>query len=79
MKIVSHMNQDHAENLREYARFYLNLSIKNEENVLISGLDQFGVDLLVHEIKHRLDFKQELTSVSEARSVFVEMAKVARS
>ena len=45
----------------------------------MSGLDQFGVDLLMNEIKHRIDFKRELANVSEARSVFVEMAKVARS
>ena len=79
MKIVSHMNQDHEQNLKEYARFYLNLPLEAEEKVSISGLDQFGVDLLVNAIKHRIDFKRELTSASEARSVFVEMAKVARS
>ena len=79
IKIINHMNQDHLQNLRDYARFYLNLSLQSEENVLISGLDQFGMDLLVNEIKHRIDFKRELASVSEARSVFVEMAQTARA
>ncbi len=78
-KIVNHMNLDHEQNLKEYARYYLNLSLSAEENVFMSGLDQFGLDLLVNEMKYRIDFKNELVNASEARSVLVEMAKVARS
>lgn len=73
-KIVSHMNQDHLHNLQAYTRFYLGLEVGEGDSLRMLGLDQFGFDLSLNEVKHRIDFKQPLEDASQARSVFVEMA-----
>lgn len=78
MKIVSHMNEDHQHNLKDYARFYLGYHSQDEDSIRMCGLDQFGVDLLINESKKRIEFKTHLSDSSMARSVFVEMAKEAR-
>ena len=77
-KIVKHMNEDHGKNLKDYSRFYLNHECKESDNINMCGLDQYGVDLSLNGIKYRIDFKQVLTEVSQARSVFVKMADEAR-
>ena len=77
-QIVLHMNQDHQHNLKDYARFYLKLSISDTDEVKMCGMDQFGLDLLINETRKRVDFKTELTQVNEARSVLVQMAKEAK-
>jgi heme iron utilization protein len=73
LKIVEHMNTDHQLNLKDYVRFYLECGGGDE--IRMMGLDQFGVDLSVNEVKRRIDFKAPLENPSQARSVFVEMAK----
>ncbi len=75
LRIVEHMNTDHQHNLKDYVHFYLNHLCGEGEEIRLMGLDQFGVDLSVNEVKRRIHFKQPLQSPSEARSVFVEMAK----
>lgn len=75
LKIVEHMNQDHGHNLKDYVRFYLRHECGEGDHLTMLGLDQFGVDLSLNEVKHRIDFKVPLKSPAEARSVFVEMAK----
>lgn len=77
-KIINHMNQDHAHNLSDYSRFYLGHKYSESDSIRMCGLDQFGVDLVINETKHRIDFKSELTQASEARLQFVEMAIEAR-
>jgi putative heme iron utilization protein len=79
LKIVEHMNNDHAQNLKEYARFYLGIECSEGDVLRMMGLDQFGADLSLNEVKYRIDFKVPLQSPAEARSVFVEMAKVSKS
>ena len=78
-KIINHMNQDHTHNLIDYLRFYLGHKHSEGDSIRMCGLDQFGVDLAINETKYRIDFKSELSQVSEARSQFVEMAKEART
>jgi putative heme iron utilization protein len=75
LKIVEHMNKDHDHNLKDYVRFYLGHEWREGDSVRMVGVDQFGVDLSLNEVKHRIDFKGPLKSAAEARSVFVEMAK----
>ncbi len=79
LKIVEHMNKDHAHNLKEYVRFYLGIECREGDALRMMGLDQFGFDLSLNEVKYRIDFKVHLQSPAEARSVFVEMAKASKS
>lgn len=78
LKIVEHMNKDHHYNLKDYVRFYLGFECGEGDELRIMGLDQFGVDLSLNDTKHRIDFKAPLENPSQARSVFVEMAKEAK-
>lgn len=78
LKIVEHMNQDHGHNLKDYLRFYVGAECGEGDTLKMMGLDQFGVDLSLNDVKHRIDFKAPLESASEARSVFVEMAKASK-
>jgi heme iron utilization protein len=77
--IVEHMNQDHQQNLQDYARFYLQHAVQATDSIGLCGLDQFGMDLTINETKHRIEFKSELGHAGEARGVLVEMAKAARA
>ena len=77
LKIVEHMNQDHAHNLKDYVRFHLGLECMEGDVLRMTGLDQFGFDLSLNEVKHRIDFKAPLESPAQTRSVFVEMARAA--
>lgn len=79
LKIVKHMNEEHTQNLKEYSRFYLNYECKEGDTISMCGLDQYGIDLSLNEIKYRIDFKQTLNDISEARTVFVNMAKESRA
>jgi putative heme iron utilization protein len=72
--VVAHMNADHGNNLKDYVRFFLD---KEAESIRMCGMDQFGIDLAVNEIKERICFENPLKNASEARSVLVEMAKAA--
>ena len=78
LSIVEHMNKDHAHNLRDYVRFYSGIECLENDALRMMGLDQFGVDLSLNDVKCRIDFKAPLQSPAEARSVFVEMAKVSK-
>jgi heme iron utilization protein len=75
LKIVEHMNKDHEHNLKDYMRFYLGLQSREGDSLRMVGLDQFGFDLSLDEVKYRIDFKTPLVSSAQARSVFVEMAR----
>lgn len=79
LKIVEHMNNDHLHNLKDYMRFYLGIEFREGETLRMLGLDQFGFDLSMNEVKHRIDFKAPLESAAQARSVFVEMAHESRA
>lgn len=79
IKIINHMNQEHQHNLKEYARFYLDHVCKESDTFRMCGLDQFGVDLALNEMKHRIDFDHELSDPNEARSMFVKMANEAKN
>lgn len=77
-KIVIHMNQDHQNSLNDYARFYLDHRFEENDYIRMSGLDQFGMDLSVNEVKHRIFFERELGHSNEARTILVEMAKASK-
>lgn len=78
IKVVEHMNQDHGHNIKDYVRFYLGLECSKSDALRMVGLDQYGMDLSLNEVKHRIDFKTPLESPAQARSVFAEMAKASK-
>jgi putative heme iron utilization protein len=75
-KIIEHMNQDHLHNLKDYARSFLKHEAQTDDTFRLCGLDQFGFDLCVNGSTHRIAFEEALSDPSEARSVFVKMAKI---
>lgn len=78
LRIVDHMNQDHLQNLQDYVRLFLSSECGEGDTLRMTGLDQFGFDMSLNEEKHRIDFKTPLKNPSDARGVFVEMAKVSK-
>lgn len=78
-RVVEHMNQDHAQNLREYLRHYLELPVQDADAVRLCGLDQWGMDFSWESTKHRIEFPTELQAAAEARAVLVSMAQAIRA
>ena len=77
-RIVKHMNDDHGGNLKDYVRFYLKQAVGEGDLVRMCGMDQYGVDLAVNEVKERILFPETLASSGDARTVFVQMAKACK-
>lgn len=77
-QIVNHMNEDHKYNQVDYCRHYLS-EIITEEDVFMTGLDQWGMDLNIQGTLKRIDFPRVLKDPSEVRSIMVEMAKISKS
>jgi putative heme iron utilization protein len=77
--IIAHMNGDHADALRTYARAYA--GVDAEEAVMVA-VDRLGFKLRVtgagrrHSV--RIAFPREVTTAGESRTVLVEMLKRAR-
>ncbi len=69
LKIVEHMNKDHANNLKDYVCFYLGIECSEGDALRMMGLDQFGVDLSVNNVKYRIDFKAPLQSPDESSNL----------
>lgn len=65
-KIVQHMNKDHADALRRYAR---------GEPAEMAGIDAEGFDVLTAGRKVRIPFTSPVNSMEEARQALVEMAR----
>lgn len=69
MRIVDHMNQDHAESLAHYAL---------GQAAVMTGIDCEGFDMLVLDKKVRLDFDSPIHTMDEARQALVAMTKKSR-
>jgi putative heme iron utilization protein len=78
-RIVKHMNDDHVGNLKDYVRFYLKQAVGEGDLVRMCGMDQYGVDLAVNEVKERVLFPEVIGSSGDVRGVFVEMAKASKA
>ncbi|MEM7533218.1 MAG: DUF2470 domain-containing protein [Chloroflexota bacterium] len=77
---IQHMNEDHAHNLRDYARGLAGLVWA--EDVEMTGLDAEGFDLVVRgdgQIQQtRIVFDMPLTEPGQVRSALVALASEAR-
>jgi len=74
--ILAHMNQDHAQNLRDYCRHYKGKQAKKAEMV---GLDCDGFDVRTDGELLRFDFKTPVLDAMQAREALVEMAKESKA
>jgi putative heme iron utilization protein len=74
--ILAHMNQDHAQNLRDYCRHYQGKKTKNAEMV---GIDCDGFDVRAEGELLRFDFETPVLDAMQAREALVKMAKESKA
>lgn len=75
VSIITHMNEDHAKAVGDYARRLCGLS---GEGWRLAALDADGCDLVLDEQTARLPFDPPLQQASDARGTLVELARKAR-
>lgn len=75
---VEHMNQDHAETVNLYAKYYGKAS-EPERGWEMTGIDAEGFDLMAGEKSLRIFFREPLQEAAEVRRLLVEMAAAARA
>ncbi|MEQ1880536.1 MAG: DUF2470 domain-containing protein [Burkholderiales bacterium] len=73
--ILSHMNTDHANNLREYCRHFHGVLPEVTEMI---GIDCDGFDLRADGVRRRCDFDGEVKDAQAARAELVKLARLAR-
>jgi len=80
-RIVTHMNEEHAEDVRRYAEVYGDVG--EVDAARMTSIDAEGFDLSVEgdgsTTLVRIDFDTPLDTVDDARSRLVELAMAARS
>ncbi|NJN46497.1 MAG: DUF2470 domain-containing protein [Candidatus Competibacteraceae bacterium] len=78
---IAHMNEDHQQNLRDYAHAFAGLDWVSD--CRMTALDRFGFDLLCTDGDRteivRIGFDEALTKPSQLRPTVVEMANQARA
>jgi putative heme iron utilization protein len=74
--ILAHMNDDHADMLRDCCRHYHNLDTGSAEMI---GIDPDGFDVRAGDRLLRFTFESNVTNAEEARAALVAMAKQCRS
>ncbi len=70
--IIEHMNQDHQQALFHYCEVLIGAK---PADVVMTGIDSEGFDLLADKRKLRLDFDSAIKTVEEARATLVKLAK----
>lgn len=74
--ILSHMNQDHAQNLREYCRHVHGVETGAAE---MAGIDCDGFDVRADGRILRFDFEGQVADAVQARAELVALAKASRT
>ncbi len=75
--MVSHMNNDHADAIRDYCRLY-GESV-GDEGVRMSAVDSDGFDLMLGKRLLRIDFETPVSRADEVRKALVDLARRARA
>jgi heme iron utilization protein len=74
--ILTHMNADHAENLKTYCQHFHHVKVEKAEMI---GIDSLGFDVRTDvDTILRFNFDTPISNAQEARSALVTMAKVCR-
>lgn len=74
--VIAHMNEDHRDNINDYAAFF---GGKNTMNWEMTGLDPEGIDLVANDESLRVAFSRTLLKPEEIRPILVTMAKSAKA
>ncbi len=74
-EILAHMNDDHAENLRDYCRHVHDRTVASAQMI---GIDCDGFDVLADAEVLRFDFDGEVKDAGAARAELVNLAKASR-
>jgi len=72
-RIISHMNQDHADTLRTYLERQSGMA--PDADVVMVGIDAEGIDLRCGDRLQRLPLPRAVTTADEARAALVDMAQ----
>lgn len=80
-RIVTHMNEDHPEDVARYAEAFADVS--GVDSARMTSIDADGFELVVETdgttTPVRIDFDTPLDTVEDARSQLVELAMAARN
>lgn len=74
--IITHVNVEHARNLRDYCRFRHQ---RNADSAVMVGIDCDGFDVRADGAILRFDFAQPVTDAATARQALVELARQSRA
>lgn len=74
-EVIAHMNSDHQDTMRNYCRHFHQLAAMEVEML---GIDCDGFDVRADGMVLRFDFDQPVMDAQQARTVLVEMARVAK-
>lgn len=74
--ILSHMNQDHAHNLREYCRHVHGVEAREAQ---MAGIDCDGFDVRADGKLLRFEFGERVADADQARAELVSLAKASRT
>jgi putative heme iron utilization protein len=72
-EIIEHMNRDHGRALIHYCGL---MDRPTVQNVVMSGIDSEGFDLLAEGRKLRIDFDSPIGTVEEARAALVRLSRM---
>ena len=75
-EVINHMNKEHNESLKLYAKVLLG---KEPKNVQIVGIDPEGFDMRLSEKLIRFNFPVPLKKASELRKAFVKLHHEAKN
>lgn len=75
-EILSHMNGDHAHNLRDYCRHVHERTVESAQMI---GIDCDGFDVLADAEVLRFDFDGEVKDADAARAELMHLAKASRA
>ena len=73
--VIAHMNSDHQDTIRNYCKHFHQHEALDVEML---GIDSDGFDVRADGEVFRFDFVQPVTDAQQARTVLVEMARVAK-
>tara|TARA_R110002096_G_scaffold209855_4_gene397057 strand:- start:23 stop:280 length:258 start_codon:yes stop_codon:yes gene_type:complete len=74
--MVSHMNEDHVDAMRDYCHLYGMKIFKQDPKML--RIDSTGFEMLVNDARLRINFATECETAEQVRAALVALAKQAR-
>lgn len=78
-RIITHMNNDHADSIALYAQHYCKLSQSSSRGAKLIDIDLDGLTISASGEEHRIPFSPPMKSYAEARTRSVDMDREART